>query len=40
MKLPDCVIAATAITLNATLLSTDSQLLRLDWPGLRVAFCE
>jgi predicted nucleic acid-binding protein len=35
-KLPDCIIAATAITLNATLLSTDDQLLHLDWPGLYV----
>jgi predicted nucleic acid-binding protein len=33
VKLPDCVIAATAIALNAALLSTDDQLLRLEWPG-------
>jgi predicted nucleic acid-binding protein len=34
MKLPDCIIAASAIVLNATLLSTDTHLLHLQWPGL------
>jgi len=32
-KLPDCIIAATAIVLKATLLTTDVKLLRLEWPG-------
>jgi len=32
-KLPDCIIAATAIVLKATLLTTDLRLLRLEWPG-------
>jgi predicted nucleic acid-binding protein len=32
-KLPDCIIAATAIVLNATLLTDDLKLLRLEWPG-------
>jgi predicted nucleic acid-binding protein len=34
-KLPDCIIAATAILLNATLLTDDDDLLRLSWPGLQ-----
>ena len=33
LKLPDCIIVATAITLNATLLTADEELLHLDWPG-------
>jgi predicted nucleic acid-binding protein len=33
LKLPDCIIAATCIALNATLISTDIHLLRLVWPG-------
>jgi len=34
-KLPDCIIAATAILLNAILLTDDDDLLRLSWPGLQ-----
>jgi len=33
LKLPDCIIAASAIALNAVLLTADTDLLRLDWPG-------
>ncbi|AEF83336.1 type II toxin-antitoxin system VapC family toxin [Leadbettera azotonutricia] len=36
LKLPDAVIAATAVILNATLLSNDPHLLNLRWPGLTV----
>ena len=32
-KLPDCIVVATAIVLNATLLTADAGLLRLEWPG-------
>ena len=35
-KLPDCIVAATAIVLNATLLSADVKLLRLERHGLKV----
>jgi predicted nucleic acid-binding protein len=35
VKLPDCIIAATAIVLDAVLLTDDDQLLHLAWPGLR-----
>jgi predicted nucleic acid-binding protein len=34
-KLPDCIVAATAIVLNATLLTADLKLLNLSWPGLQ-----
>jgi len=34
-KLPDCVVAATAIVLNAALLTSDVRLLRLEWPGFK-----
>ena len=33
LKLPDCIIAATTIVLNAVLLTNDSDLLGLVWPG-------
>ena len=33
VKLPDCIIAATTIVLNAVLLTNDSDLLGLVWPG-------
>jgi predicted nucleic acid-binding protein len=36
MKLPDAVIAATAIVLDATCLSNDDDLLDLVWPNYRV----
>jgi predicted nucleic acid-binding protein len=32
-KLPDCIIAATAVVLNATLITDDLKLLHLEWPG-------
>jgi predicted nucleic acid-binding protein len=35
-KLPDCVIAATAVTLNGALFSNDPHLINLVWPGLVV----
>jgi len=33
LKLPDCIVAVTAIVLNATLLTADVKLLHLIWPG-------
>ena len=33
IKLPDAIIAATSIALNAVLLTRDDQLLKLSWPG-------
>jgi predicted nucleic acid-binding protein len=39
-KLPDCIIAATSIILDAVLLTNDDHLLDLSWPGLRTQnFC-
>jgi predicted nucleic acid-binding protein len=35
-KLPDCIVAATAIVLNATLLTADVRLVRLEWQGFKV----
>ena len=35
-KLPDCIIASTAVVLKATLLSNDPHLINLVWPGLVV----
>jgi predicted nucleic acid-binding protein len=35
VKLPDCIVAATSIVLDAVLLTDDDHLLRLAWPGLR-----
>jgi predicted nucleic acid-binding protein len=34
-KLPDSIIAATAVVLDAILLTDDAMLLKLSWPGLR-----
>jgi predicted nucleic acid-binding protein len=34
LRLPDAIIAATAIELNAILLSTDRHLKNFTWPGL------
>jgi predicted nucleic acid-binding protein len=34
VKLPDCIVAATSIILNAILLTDDKHLLDLSWPGL------
>jgi predicted nucleic acid-binding protein len=36
LKAPDAIIAATALTVGATLISRDKQLLGLNWPGLTV----
>ena len=36
LKLPDCIIAATVIVLNAVLLTADPELLRLNRPGYKV----
>jgi predicted nucleic acid-binding protein len=35
-KLPDSIIAATAVVLDAILLTDDAMLLKLSWPGLRL----
>ena len=35
LKLPDAVIAATALSLGATLITGDQRLRDLDWPGFR-----
>ena len=35
LKLPDCIIAATAVILNAALLTDDNDLLASSLPGLR-----
>jgi predicted nucleic acid-binding protein len=34
-KLPDAIIAATAVLMNAPLVSADDKLLKLSWPGLQ-----
>jgi predicted nucleic acid-binding protein len=34
-KLPDAIVAATAVLMNAPLASADDKLLRLSWPGLQ-----
>jgi predicted nucleic acid-binding protein len=34
VKLPDCIVAATAIALDAILLTDDQVLKKLVWPGL------
>jgi predicted nucleic acid-binding protein len=36
IKLPDCIVAATAIGLGATLLTDDTSLKALVWPGYTV----
>jgi predicted nucleic acid-binding protein len=36
LKMPDAIIAATALTLDATIISRDDHLLGLAWPGLSV----
>ena len=35
LKLPDCIIAASAIVQNAALLTADMELLRLNWSGFK-----
>jgi predicted nucleic acid-binding protein len=34
-KLPDAIIAATAVLLGANLITSDTNLLKLNWPGLQ-----
>jgi len=34
-KLPDCIVAATASVLNATLLTADKKLINFSWTGLK-----
>jgi predicted nucleic acid-binding protein len=36
IRLPDCIIVATAELLGAVLLTSDDQLLKLSWPGFQV----
>ena len=36
LKLPDAIIAASAIILDATLVTNDETMLHLDWPGFAV----
>ena len=36
LKLPDSIVVATAIVLDAILLTDDNSLLNLSWPGLKV----
>ena len=36
VKLPDCIIVATSIILNAVLLTNDDRLLNLSLPGFRI----
>jgi len=36
IKLPDCIVAATAIALDAVLVTNDSHLLYLSFPGYKV----
>jgi predicted nucleic acid-binding protein len=36
LKLPDAVIAATAVVFNATLVTFDRRLASLDWPDLKI----
>jgi len=36
LKLPDAIIAATAVSLGAPLFSFDRRLVALGWPGLRI----
>ena len=35
LKLPDCIVVATAVVLDSVLLTADKELLRLNWPGLK-----
>ena len=37
IKLPDAIVAATAVVLGASLVTQDSKLLALQWPGLQTA---
>jgi len=35
LKLPDCIVAASAIIQKAVLLTADAELLHLNWPGYK-----
>jgi predicted nucleic acid-binding protein len=35
LRLPDCIVAATAVVLDSVLLTADKELLRLDWSDLK-----
>jgi predicted nucleic acid-binding protein len=37
LKLPDSIVAATAIVLGAALITGDAKILSLNWPGLTLA---
>jgi predicted nucleic acid-binding protein len=37
MKLPDAIVAATALSMEATLITGDRQFKKLGWPGFHVA---
>ncbi|MDR1211608.1 MAG: type II toxin-antitoxin system VapC family toxin [Spirochaetaceae bacterium] len=36
LKIPDSIIAATALSLQAAIISRDDHFIRLNWPGLPV----
>jgi predicted nucleic acid-binding protein len=36
LKIPDSIIAATALSLQAAVISRDDHFIRLNWPGLSV----
>jgi predicted nucleic acid-binding protein len=38
LKLPDAIIAATAIKIGAVLLTADDHFKNIDWPGLSVEY--
>lgn len=40
LKLPDSIIAATALVADATLVTRDRRLAELNWPGLRTLIFE
>ena len=40
LKLPDAIIAATAVVTGATLITRDNDLLKLDFPGLNTLSIE
>jgi predicted nucleic acid-binding protein len=37
LKLPDAIVAATAVVLDAQLITSDGKLRRLVWPGFKAA---
>jgi predicted nucleic acid-binding protein len=36
LKIPDAIIAASALLVKAVIISRDDHLLSLNWPGLRI----